>query len=331
MPKHPVFENTDDIRGMTALMGYFCEMMRVRGLSDYTIHRRGHVLRNLAVWCEARGITRPQDVTKPILERYQRYLFHYRTNKGIPLGLRTQYIYFSAIQSFFRFLTQENHLLANPASDLVLPRYGRKLPKYVMTVSEVEEVLKQPDIQDPLGLRDRAIMETFYSTGIRRSELIRLNIYDVDMAREVLIVHQGKGNKDRVIPIGSRALAWIRKYLEEIRPELVVEPDHGSLFVTHRGKAISPDRLTRMVGRCITGANIGKKGSCHLFRHTMATLMLEGGADIRYVQQMLGHSMLETTSIYTHVSIQKLKEIFLATHPGAKLKKSKGEKDNPEV
>jgi integrase/recombinase XerD len=159
----------------------------------------------------------------------------------------------------------------------------------------------------------------FYSTGVRRFELIKLKLYDVDAERGTLVVREGKGKKDRMVPIGERAAAWVAKYLEDGRPSLAVEPDDGTLFLTVEGAPFTPNRLTQMVRGYVNAAGVGKKGACHLFRHTMATLMLEGGADIRFIQQMLGHAKLETTQIYTQVSIRKLKEIHAATHPGARL------------
>ncbi|MGH3442521.1 MAG: tyrosine-type recombinase/integrase [Nitriliruptorales bacterium] len=137
------------------------------------------------------------------------------------------------------------------------------------------------------------------------------------MDRGTLIVRQGKGKRDRMIPIGPRAIIWTGRYLDDVRPHLVVEPDDGTLFLTVDGTPFAPSRLTQLVRVYVNRAAIGKTGSCHLFRHTMATLMLEGGADTRYIQQMLGHARLETTQIYTQVSIRQLQAIYLATHPGA--------------
>jgi len=128
-------------------------------------------------------------------------------------------------------------------------------------------------------------------------------------------VRQGKGKKDRMIPIGSRALAWIDKYVLEVRPTLARQPDDGTLFLSNQGDTFSPNRLSQMVREYVDGAQLGKSGACHLFRHTMATLMLENGADIRFIQAMLGHAELSTTQIYTQVSIRKLKEIHSLTHP----------------
>ncbi|HXO34177.1 MAG TPA: tyrosine-type recombinase/integrase, partial [Candidatus Acidoferrales bacterium] len=198
-------------------------------------------------------------------------------------------------------------------------RMEKRLPKTILSADEVERVLVVPDIVTPVGLRDRAMLETFYSTGIRRKELRRLELYDVDRERATLTIRQGKGKKDRMIPIGERALAWVEKYLRESRPQLAVGPDDATLFLTQYGEPFHLDALSNLARDYIAQANLGKSGSCHTFRHTMATLMLEGGADIRYIQQMLGHADLSTTEIYTHVAIRKLQQIHAATHPGAKL------------
>jgi integrase/recombinase XerD len=188
-------------------------------------------------------------------------------------------------------------------------------------VEETERVLQVPDIHTPVGLRDRAILETFYSTGIRRKELVHLKLYDVDRERATLTIRQGKGKKDRMIPIGERALAWVGKYLGEGRPLLAIEPDDGTLFLTQYGEPFHPDAMSNLARDLIAQANLGKSGSCHTFRHTMATLMLDNGADIRYIQQMLGHAEISSTEIYTHVAIRKLQKIHAATHPGATLER----------
>jgi integrase/recombinase XerD len=189
----------------------------------------------------------------------------------------------------------------------------------VLTVAEVERILAVPVQSDALGLRDRAMMEVLYATGVRRTELSRLRVDDVDVERMTLMVRQGKGKKDRVVPLGERAMAWVRRYLDHVRPELVTsETEHG-LFVGTLGEPMCPGWVTERVRRYVEKSGIGKKGACHLFRHTMATLMLEGGADVRYVQEMLGHATIETTQLYTQVSIQKLREVHAATHPGARL------------
>jgi integrase/recombinase XerD len=188
---------------------------------------------------------------------------------------------------------------------------------------EAERLMIQPDVRDPLGMRDRAILETFYSTGIRRMELVNLKLFHVDHLRGTLSVWLGKGKKDRVVPIGERALAWVDKYLREARPQLVMEPDEGTIFLSIEGGPFHLDRMSKLVRDYVEQANLGKCGACHMLRHTMATLMLENGADIRFIQEMLGHSELQSTQIYTQVSIRQLKKIHSATHPGAMLEKKK--------
>ena len=220
-----------------------------------------------------------------------------------------------ALARMVPLVARQHYLLHNPASEIELPRLEHRLPKHVLSVQEMEQVLAQPAIHDPLGLRDRAMLETLYSTGMRRMELIHLKIFDLDTDRGMLTIRQGKGKKDRVIPIGERAAAWVEKYLREVRPNLVTEPDDRTVFLSNAGEPFCLDHLSNLVRDYVDKANIGKRGACHLFRHSMATLMLENGADIRFIQQMLGHADLNTTQIYTHVSIRKLKEIHTATHP----------------
>jgi integrase/recombinase XerD len=259
---------------------------------------------------------RPSEVTKPIIERYQRFLFHYRKRDGDPLSFRSQHGRLVPIRAWFKWLARQNHILYNPASEIDLPKLEHRLPKHILTQSEAEQVINMANVLQPMGVRDRAILETFYSTGIRRRELMNLRVYNLDADRGTIIVRQGKGRKDRMIPIGDRAMMWIERYLTEVRPTLVIGDSAGdTVFLTHTGQPFTPNGLTLLVRQYVTAADIGKRGSCHLFRHTMATLMLENGADIRYIQAMLGHAELNTTQIYTQVSIRKLKEIHTATHP----------------
>lgn len=310
-----------DPEGLTAWMKRYLTMLRTKNYAERTVENREKYLGFLIAWCEARSISRPQDVTKPILERYQRHLYHLRKPDGKPLSFRAQHSRLIPVRGYFKWLTRQNVLLSNPASELELPRLEHRLPKHVLSVDEAERVLAQPDLREPLGVRDRAILEVLYSTGIRRVEVIGLSLYALDAERGTLLIRQGKGKKDRMVPIGERAIAWLEKYLYEVRPELVVGPDEGTLFLTNVGESFTPNRLTQLVRHYIDDAELGKRGSCHLFRHTMATLMLEHGADIRYIQEMLGHVDLSTTQIYTQVSIRKLKQVHDATHPGARLQR----------
>ncbi|MDB5341900.1 MAG: recombinase XerD [Schlesneria sp.] len=312
--------NPDDPQGCLVLMKKYLEWMLIRNYSVHTVDTRRLYLGFFIRWAEDRGIVQPCEVTKQVIQRYQRFIYHYRKRNGDPLSVRSQHGRLIPIRAWFKWLARENYILFNPASEIELPKLEYRLPKHVLTSGEAEQVIAQANLKTSLGVRDRAILETLYSTGIRRRELTNLHVYDLDPDRGTIVVRQGKGRKDRMIPIGERALAWISKYQDEVRPTLVV--GHNSedvLFLSHLGQQIDPDALTLLVRRYVEHSEIGKKGSCHLFRHTMATLMHDNGADIRFIQAMLGHSKLTTTEIYTQVSIKKLKEIHTATHP-ARLK-----------
>jgi len=293
----------------------FLEWTQVKGFSKDTIKRRLSALRRFIVWCDERGINDPKEVTKPILERYQRYLYYYRKTNGEPLSFGSQHVILTPIKTFFKWLTKENYLLYNPASEVELPKKPKRLPKTVLHLDEINAILNQPDVMTDEGIRDRALLEVLYSTGIRRMELANLTIYDVDPRRGTLMIREGKGSKDRLIPIGQRALSWIEKYQHDVRPSLVTRRDEHTLFLTIEGKAFRRGALSNRIKRYIDKAGIDVQGSCHLFRHAMATHMLDNGADIRFIQAMLGHSDLNTTQIYTQVSIEKLKAVHAATHP----------------
>jgi integrase/recombinase XerD len=309
--------DASDLAGFPRLVGEFCADMAARGYSGRTVGNRRFMLSYLVAWLAERGITRPVEVTRPVLESYQRWLFHYRKANGDPLSFRSQSQRLLAVRAFFKWAARHRHVLHNPASEIELPKAERRLPRPALTAAEAELVLAQPDLDGPTGVRDRAILEVFYSTGIRRFELAALAVTDIDCERATLLVRQGKGRKDRLVPIGQRALAWVGKYLAEVRPRLVTAPDDSTLFLTSEGTGFGLDGLTRLASVYVKASGVPKAGACHLFRHTMATLMLEGGADIRYIQAMLGHAELSTTQIYAQVSVRALQAIHTATHPAA--------------
>lgn len=311
-----------DPLGMHRLLVSYFESLKLRDFSPETIKKHRLQLNDFIRWCEDRDLTQPRQITRQILLSYQRHLMHQIDRRGRPYSARNQHSRVGSIRVWFKWLMRESHIPLNPAADLDLPKVIRRLPKHVLSEADAEKILSQPDVTTALGLRDRAILETLYSTGVRRMEIVNLQLHDVDDERGVVTINQGKGKKDRVIPIGGRALGWIAKYLAEVRPDLVVDFGNNSLFLTAMGHTFSPTGMSKLVREYI--ADGGKTGSCHLFRHTMATLMLEGGADVRYVQEMLGHTNLETTQIYTRVSIRKLQEVHARTHPAKNEREQRG-------
>lgn len=309
------FKRVVEHNGFYPYFSRYLSMCEVQQVSKDTIRRRDSALRRFIAWCDERGLDDPKQVTKPILERYQRYLYHYRKDNGDPLSIGSQHVILTPIKSFFKWLTQENYLLYNPASELVIPKKPKALPRNILTIDEVMMILDQPDLSTPEGIRDRAMLEVLYVTGVRRSELMTLCEHDIDLARQTVLVKEGKYNKDRYLPLGERALSWVLRYQREVRESLLVDQQETCLFLTSYGEPFKGSYLGHHVKRYIEQAGINTPGSCHLFRHAMATHMLENGADIRFIQAMLGHADLSTTEIYTRVSIEKLRDIHAATHP----------------
>ncbi len=305
-----------DPKSLYALLLRFVTWRRERNWSETTLKTQSHHSYRFICWANERGISYAAEVTKPLLERYQRYLYQYRKTNGEPLSTRTQRTTLQPLQVWFRWMAKQNLLLANPAADLELPKLEKRLPRTILSIDEIEQVLSLPDVSTLQGIRDRALLELLWSTGIRRSEAAALEQYSVDASRRIITIVQGKGKTDRVIPIGARALGWILSYLQDVRPELVVKPDIKALFVALDGVAgLTPNGITNTVGGYIKASGIAKWGSCHLFRHAMATQMLENGADIRWIQAMLGHASIESTQIYTQVSIRALQAVHASTHP----------------
>lgn len=337
MATPPGLGDPADATGMLALSEKFFAALLVDHYSPRTIGAWRYKLRPFLAWCHERGVDRPQDVTRDLLERFKAWQHAWRDEDGKGLAVLSQVGRLIVIRAFFKWLAKSNLLLFNPASEVDYPKVGFRLPKVVFTPAEVEKVLAQPDLETPFGLRDRAILETFYSTGLRRMEVANLDLTDLDEARGTLLVRQGKGAKDRVVPIGERAIAWVTKYLADGRPLLSAEPTCAALFVSKTGARLTGSAFTKMANRYVRAADLGKNASCHVFRHSAATAMLENGAEIRFIQEMLGHAKLTSTQVYTRVSIAKLKAVHTATHPAATLEgrdgargKPSDEQDDPE-
>lgn len=298
------------------------------------LHFSLHTLKNRRIevgyfidWCEARSLVRPDDVTRAVIEKYRQHVFHYRRRDNqAPLTFTCQAKRLISVRVFFQWLTRSHYLLYNPASELDLPRPEKRLPRHLLSIAEVEQVLNAIDTIEStgLGLRDRAMLETLYSTGMRRGELVNLHVDDVDLPRGTVLIRQGKYNKDRVVPIGERACRWIEKYLYTVRSDYVDAgdgADPGVLFLAKHGDALQGKQLSVIVRNAIASAQLERfadthpNAACHLLRHACATHMLEAGADIRFIQALLGHADLGTTEIYTQVSILQLKAVHEKTHP----------------
>ena len=277
-----------------------------RGLSANTLTAYRTDLAKLSAFAEARGkdllSLKPDDLAAFIRHLHQQGL----SSKSIARTL-------VAVRGFYKYLIQDGHLKSDPSSNLETPKSWQSLPKF-LTSEEVEMLLAAPDTSTDLGLRDRTMLEVLYATGLRVSEIIRLEAGDLNLDLGFATVI-GKGDRERAVPLGMNAIEWTRRYLK-IRPRLAEGQTAAALFITERGRALTRQEFWRIVMTYGKQARIGRI-TPHLLRHSFATHLLENGADLRSVQMMLGHSDISTTQIYTHITNERLREIYKKFHPRA--------------
>lgn len=303
------------------------------GAARSTISSRRAHLNRFVNFCDSNDVRFLRRVSIELLERYQQALAARRPRDSRSIGLTSVVHHLTSARALFAWALATGRIRSNPTLALTLPRLPKRLPALSLSAAEAEVVLARPDVGTPGGLRDRSIMEVLYSAGLRREEVINLVLGDIDVARGVVFVRQGKGRKDRLIPIGRRAIAWVDRYVREARPAFLPVLAERHLFLNNRGRRIWPSRLTDWLHGHLHDSGVGKAGSCHIWRHTMATLLHDGGVDIRDLQEMLGHADLSTTQIYTHVSLERLKAVHQRAHPAERAGVRKANEDlaRPQV
>ena len=268
------------------------------------------------------GITDPRQVEESHLAGFARSLREANT-RSKPLARTTQAMYLQRVRSFFCFLAERGHILKDPAADLSQPHYA-PLPRLVLSERQAERLMNAPSSGSDVGKRDRALLETFYGTGIRRSECARLEVSDLDLAQGTLLVRNGKGRKDRVVPLPHRAALALDAYLREVRPELVTRSSEPALFLTAwHGRRLSPLAIAEVVIKHAKTAKLPHLYP-HVLRHTCATHLLRGGADVRHVQLILGHRSLDTTMLYTRVRVEDLVQVVKRCHPRERRRRRSG-------
>lgn len=258
-------------------------------------------------------ITNINEADRQVIRDYQTYTY-LQTYKGKPLSPVTQGIRLTAVHAFYRYLLQTGQVLYDPSIDLQMPKCPEQLPKGILSKKEIGELLSAPNLETPLGIRDRAILEVFYSTGIRCTELINLTLQDIDLNSGEIRINQGKNAKDRLAPLGEVARDFLEAYLHQSRPKLAGSGEN-LLFVTYRGKRLLRSDLSDLVRKYTQKAGLKKGVSPHGLRHTCATHLLKGKADIRQIQAILGHKSIATTQRYTRVEITDLKRVLKRCHP----------------
>jgi integrase/recombinase XerD len=286
----------------------FCAYLKLeKTLSDNTLESYQFDLQRLAAWLSRNGVERLEDVKPDLLHRYIRDLH----DVGFAASSIQRTV--SSLRAFFSFVISEGILRSDPTELLESPKASRYLPS-VLTIEEVARVLGAVDFGKRGGIRDRAMLETLYATGMRVSEIASFTLEQI-LAHESLVRIVGKGSKERIVPIGDTALSWIDDYCTTERPGFSKSHSDSTLFLGRGGKGLSRMAIWKIIQRHVRAAGITKHVSPHTFRHSFATHLLEGGADLRAVQEMLGHANIVTTEIYTHVDREYLKEVHRSFHP----------------
>lgn len=294
---------------MDDLLQHFLRYLAADDASPYTIKNYGTDIGQFLDYCRERGVRAPEQIDRTLLRDYLAEL----NDAGYVAASIARRV--AELRSFGDFLVREGMLERNPFRMVSAPRVPQRLPKY-LTVAEVEALLAVPDTSTPLGLRDRAIIEVLYAAGLRVSELVGLDLGDVDLAQAQVRV-LGKGGKERIGLLGRPAVRALRMYLEAGRPALLGKRPIQALWLNHRGGRLSARGVALMLSKAGEQAGIRTPVFPHILRHTFATHLLDGGADIRVVQELLGHADLATTQVYTHVSQSHAREVYLRAHPRA--------------
>jgi integrase/recombinase XerD len=298
----------DERRGRAFLLQRFTDYVALeQGLSPRTQEAYQRDLARFAQFAEAKGAPAPLDVTARLLREY---VYHLKDLGLSPASIRRNV---SAVRSYFRFLIGDGIVVRDPSERLETPKRWRTLPD-VLTVDEVKKLLASPTLDDPLVFRDRALLELAYGAGLRVSEWISLGVRDL-LLDEGLVRVFGKGSKERLVPIGRSAIGAAAIYLRELRPRLEKGEGKGVLFLNARGRPLSRMGAWKILRGHVERAGIAKHVSPHTLRHSFATHLLEGGADLRAVQEMLGHADIATTQIYTHVDREYLRQVHRSYHP----------------
>jgi len=288
-----------------SVINHFLDMLWMEhGLSDNTLSAYRSDLQTFTKWLQQKGL----DLTDVQDADIRVFLASIRGYSVRTLARRL-----SCLRRFYSYQVREGIMDHDPSARVEAPRLGRPLPKS-LTESEVEQLLVAPDINTALGLRDRTMFEVLYATGLRVSELVCMTIIQVNL-RQGLVRITGKGNKERLVPLGLEALDWLQRYLKEARPDIVKNKAVDALFVNRRGSQMTRQAFWHLIKRYARIAGVNKPLSPHILRHAFATHLLNHGADLRVVQMLLGHSDISTTQIYTHVARERLKNIHAQHHP----------------
>jgi integrase/recombinase XerD len=298
----------------------FLEELRRRHYSTALLDQARHVLPRFLSHLREKRLRELRGVREEHVDAYARHLAHRKSKHGRPLAVATQLVHLTMARRFFRFLFRRRWILQDPTKDLMLPRHD-SLPRTILSLSQARQLMSAPHRYHGrwwwphVEKRDHAILELLYGAGIRKGECVRLDVADADLLQGQILVRNGKGKKDRVVPIPLRAAQALDAYLRDARPAFVKDRRVSALFTSWMGRRLKPVTLTAMLKRRAKAARLPVSLSPHVLRHTCATHLLKGGADVRHVQEILGHAHLDSTMRYTRVAIADLHKVIERSHP----------------
>jgi integrase/recombinase XerD len=296
------------------LVPAYLRYLQTLGRSPRTVKGARYDIRIFVRFLESEQVHHVEDLTGDVLEAYQQDLAFRLTAKGRLLSLRSQSQLLGAAKGFTRFLKEKDYLLHDPGDRIKLPRKPKTLPKVILSTREVEQLLHAPDTRTNQGYRNRLILEILYDTAIRRAEVANIKLSDLDLNAGYIRI-QGKGNKERVVPLSKRVCELARNYILAVRPSFIHHEDPDFLILNRWGDRMDGNSIWCVVKDAARLARLKRNVTTHTLRHTCATHMLRNGAPVRHIQEMLGHESLESTQVYTRVTINDLKEIHAKYHP----------------
>ena len=293
----------------------FIEACKGMGRSPQTQERHHTSFGLLRRYLDERGIDGLAAITPQVMAGFQSWLYQAKSRYKKPYSLKTQIITLNSVQVFFKHLHKTGVILSNPAEAIRLPKEPKRLPGTILNSREMKKLLRQPDTSTVLGFRDRTIYEVLYSTGLRVSEMIWLRVQDLVLSQSSIFIKETKHFRDRYVPFGETAGRYLAEYLDHVRPHLVRNPSGEIVFLSRCGQALDDGGVQQKLRIYAERARIKKHLTIHVFRHTVATEMLRRGADLRQIQELLGHRNLRTTQIYTHIVKGELKRVQAHCHP----------------
>lgn len=294
----------------------FQEFLTVAGHTEKTRQGYDAQTRRFVGWLLSRGCVSPAAITPDLCLAYQRAVFYHKTPRGRPNPVTSQVGMLTVMRVFTKFLKRKGYVLVDSGHSVQLPRLPKRLPRDILTEEEITKVLSLPDVATMRGFRDRTVLELLYTTGMRSGELVNLNVEDVNLEQGHIHIRQGKGRKDRVVPVGDIAAEFVAGYIKVIRPRLLRKFEQRALLIGWSGRKYSTAQgLLKEFRRYLIKAGITKNIVFHSIRHTCATHMLRSGAGIRYIQELLGHETVATTERYAKVEIGDLQQVHEKYHP----------------